>query len=201
MQIFALEESVIVPRLPWRQEMHKNTAEVQRLRLIREKFTTVQTFTNSPDICDVESKYQAWESYQKFQANWKGNWFKKKWVELQPPTQAWRHLTRPLRRKNTESGMAVWKFLQQFCVPRSSCRVLSSDLSRLAIRRSLTPELEGCPPRLVLYRTLSQAPAGPAAVDLGPSLSPAVRYLIGTHSITDLSAIQASGPKNRLLKG
>ncbi len=34
-----------------------------------------------------------------------------------------------------------------------------------------------------------------------PSISPAVRYLVDTHNIQDVSVIHASGPKNRLLKG
>ena len=33
------------------------------------------------------------------------------------------------------------------------------------------------------------------------TLSPAVRYLVGTHKIEDTSVIEVSGPKSRLLKG
>lgn len=33
------------------------------------------------------------------------------------------------------------------------------------------------------------------------TLSPAVRYLVGTHKIQDTAVIRASGPKSRLLKG
>ena len=40
-----------------------------------------------------------------------------------------------------------------------------------------------------------------AASNGGQVLSPAVRYLVGTYNISDPSAILASGPNNRLLKG
>ena len=52
--------------------------------------------------------------------------------------------------------------------------------------------------QLQLFRSYSQAVP---AIDASQMLSPAVRYIVGTHNITDISAIQATGPKNRLLKG
>ena len=39
------------------------------------------------------------------------------------------------------------------------------------------------------------------AADDGVSLSPAVKYLVNTNSISDLSLITPSGPKSRILKG
>ena len=49
--------------------------------------------------------------------------------------------------------------------------------------------------RVLMVRSLS----APAAnfVGLEETLSPAVRYLVSTHSIADTSAIRASGPKNK----
>lgn len=49
-------------------------------------------------------------------------------------------------------------------------------------------------------RTLSQVAAAFDASS-SPALSPAVRYLVGTHRIEDTSGITASGPGKRLLKG
>ena len=56
--------------------------------------------------------------------------------------------------------------------------------------------LRSCSYGLVSIRTFSQA-----VPDASQTLSPAVRYLVGTHNIADPSIIQSSGPKNRLLKG
>ena len=56
-----------------------------------------------------------------------------------------------------------------------------------------------CSPWPEGIRRVSQVTQGTA--DFSQTYSPAVRYLVNTHSIKDVTMIQASGPKNRLLKG
>lgn len=102
-----------------------------------------------------------------------------------------------------QNAMAVCKtVLQQF----------SSLKSRHVLLGALQCTVKSCRPRygrlcsqklylsahLFASRGLAQAPAEAAS---GQMLSPAVRYLVDTHNITDTSAILGSGPKSRLLKG
>lgn len=114
-----------------------------------------------------------------------------------------RDVTRHAHRKHrVQSGnkMTIWRFLQRSCLQKKKgCiqRAFATDLNRLSITQSSNHERIS---RYPCFRALSQVSAGSTA-DIAPTLSPAVRYLVGTHSITDLAPIQASGPKNRLLKG
>lgn len=50
------------------------------------------------------------------------------------------------------------------------------------------------------YRSYTVSPS-PSLGNTGPPLSPAVRNLVDSHRIKDLSSIVGTGPGNRLLKG
>ena len=49
--------------------------------------------------------------------------------------------------------------------------------------------------------TTNTHPNGAPAIDPSVTLSPAVRYLVYTHNISDLSQLTPTGPGQRLLKG
>lgn len=97
--------------------------------------------------------------------------------------------------------MAFSKSAQQ---RSGSLKLLFRDLRRLGSEKAYRCQEASQSLRLLEKRGLSQQAAAAttaAGVQDEVVFSPAVRYLLGTHNIADASAIQASGPKNRLLKG
>lgn len=103
--------------------------------------------------------------------------------------------------------MAVLKFLQRPGALNSGeglLRGLKSCLEWTSIQRQ---PYHGGVARYGTVRGLSGVSpasvpgAGPVESLGAVVLSPAVRHLVETHNITDVAGIQASGPKNRLLKG